>query len=166
MATTALSSLELEQSGTGIKSFCRPDLQARSVRGAEMCKETWWGSAIVDLQLDHFTHWISGEGIRKKCKEPNVIRVLNSLGIFFFGMLGVKSRSFFSVHRKCEILFSPKNCNYTYTLAFLIKILTFTRHTLCKNDSEKLNAFIVCCGFKYLGYVGILLIEWSLNHLS
>lgn len=56
MATTALSSLELEQSETRIKLFCRPDLHARSVRGAEMCKETWWGSAIVELQLDYFTH--------------------------------------------------------------------------------------------------------------
>lgn len=78
----ALSSLELEQSGTGIKSFCRPDLQARSVRGAEMCKETWWGSAIVDLQLDHFTHWISGEGIRKKCKGTQCDKGVEFIGVF------------------------------------------------------------------------------------
>lgn len=91
-----------------------------------------------------------------------MIRVLNSLG--FFLLLCAKNevdklRPSFFCAPKVLTIFSPKNCNYSNTLAFLIKILTFTRHTLYKNDSEKFNAFIVFCGFKYLGYVGILLIE-------
>lgn len=91
-----------------------------------------------------------------------MIRVLNLLGFFFF--LCVKNevdklRLFFFCVLKVLIIFFFKNCNYINILVFLIKILIFIRYILCKNDSEKFNVFIVCCGFKYLGYVGILFIE-------
>lgn len=92
-----------------------------------------------------------------------MIRVLNSLGFFLHlyarNEVDKLRPSFFCAPRVLTTFSPPKNCNYINTLAFLIKIQTFTRLTLCKNDSEKFNAFIVCCGFKYLGYVGILLIE-------
>lgn len=106
---------------------------------------------------------MSGEGIRKKV-QGNPMCDKSVKFIVFFLLLYVRNEvdklrpSFFCAPQVLTTFF-PKICNYSNTLAFLIKIQTFTRHTLYKNDREKFNAFIVCCGWiKYIGYIGILLL--------
>lgn len=80
---------------------------------------------------------MSGEGVRKKCKGTRCDKSVEFIGVFFLlfyarNEVDNLGPSFFCAP---QVLTTPppSNCN---TLAFLIKIQTFTRHTLYKNDRE------------------------------